>query len=198
MLEHVVRKQKTFDYNYYLTKNCPLPEGWRTDGLKDKLAAKAKESPLARKDVYRTLFDSESPTRQVADFLTEFIAQVFPQEFLTGKNKKVFNKKILAFVNFNRFETFTRVTLLDGFDSTKFKWMGYKCKKDNNKYFENENNWVLWKILKWVFEELVVTLLRCYFYSTEKQKEYSRIFFYRKCVWSIIIACLSKTSNARI
>jgi hypothetical protein len=87
---------------------------------------------------------------------------------LSGKNKKVFNKKMLAFVKFNRFETFTKVTLLDGFDSAKMKWLGYKCKKENNKYFENENNWVLWKVLKWVFEELVVTLMRCFFYCTEK------------------------------
>lgn len=49
MLEHVVKKQKTFDYNYYITKNCPLPQGWRTEGLKDKLAAQAKEGPIARK-----------------------------------------------------------------------------------------------------------------------------------------------------
>ena len=29
MITHVIRKQKTFDYNYYLTKNCPLPPDWR-------------------------------------------------------------------------------------------------------------------------------------------------------------------------
>lgn len=36
----------------------------------------------------------------------------------------------------------------------------------------NENEHVFFKLLKWVFEDLAITLLRCYFYSTEKAKEY--------------------------
>jgi hypothetical protein len=51
----------------------------------------------------------------------------------------------------------------------------------------NENDWVLWKMLKWVFEDLLVGLSRCFFYCTEKQKEYSRIFYYRKGVWNLIM-----------
>jgi len=34
---------------------------------------------------------------------------------MEGKNKKIFNKKVFQFVKFNRFEMFTRITLLDGF-----------------------------------------------------------------------------------
>ena len=29
--------------------------------------------------------------------------------------------------------------------------------------------------------------MRCFFYSTEKQKEYSRIFYYRKAVWCTVM-----------
>ena len=29
MITHVIRKQKAFDFNYYLVKNCPLPLDWR-------------------------------------------------------------------------------------------------------------------------------------------------------------------------
>lgn len=29
MLHCVVKKQKQFDYNYYLTKNCPMPDNWK-------------------------------------------------------------------------------------------------------------------------------------------------------------------------
>jgi hypothetical protein len=29
LVEFMVRKQRTFDYNYYLTKNCPLLDNWR-------------------------------------------------------------------------------------------------------------------------------------------------------------------------
>ena len=33
----------------------------------------------------------------------------------------------------------------------------------------------------------MISLMRCFFYSTEKQKEYSRIFYYRKAVWCTVM-----------
>lgn len=123
----------------------------------------------------------------MSDFLTEFVAQVFPHWFMSGKNKKVFNKKVYEFVKFNRFEMFTKTTLMDAFDLNKISWLSYKCKDANVKYFQNENTYVLWKVLKWVYEELLISLLRCFFYCTEKQKEYSRIFYYRKALWSMVM-----------
>lgn len=141
-----------------------------------------------RAKVYKFLNDeSTSQYRNVANFLTEWVAQVFPSNFVDGKNKKVFNKKVLQFVKFNRFEMFTRITLLEKFNLDKVDWLKYDSNKAHTKYFKNENNFVFWKILKWMFEDIIISLLRCYFYCTEKQKEYSRIFYYRKGVWSLLM-----------
>jgi hypothetical protein len=85
--------------------------------------------------VFKTLYDNESSYRQVANFLTEWIAQVFPNDFLEGKNKKVFNKKVFEFVKFNRFEMFTRITLLDKFDVNQISWLKFKSSKVNARYF---------------------------------------------------------------
>lgn len=52
----------------------------------------------------------------------------------------------------------------------------------------NENEYVFWKVIKWVFEEVLVNLARCFFYCTEKQKEYSRIFYYRKNIWNVVMS----------
>jgi len=90
----VVKKQKQFDYNYYLTKNCPMPTNWKTK--KEELIASAKLGGTHRASVYKFLNDqSASDNRSVADFLTEWVANVFPKDFVEGKNKKVFNKKVL-------------------------------------------------------------------------------------------------------
>jgi hypothetical protein len=62
--------------------------------------------------VFKELFERNSEYREVANFLTELIANIFPHNFVEGKNKKVFNKKVLQFVKFNRFESFTRITVL--------------------------------------------------------------------------------------
>lgn len=133
--------------------------------------------------------ESNSTNTQVGNFLTEFIARVFPSNLVgtSSKNKKVLNQKIHQFVRFNRFETFTRVTLLHNFRIDDIEWMRYNSNHKNAKYFKRENEFVWWSLLKWIFEDLIISLMRCYFYSTEKQKEYARIFYYRKNVWSLVM-----------
>jgi hypothetical protein len=93
ILEYIVIAQKNFNYKYYLSKNCPLPENWKEK--KQLLIEAAKKDADTRGKVYKELFEYSSSNRQVADFFTEFIANVFPKDFLEGKNKKVFNKKVL-------------------------------------------------------------------------------------------------------
>ncbi len=63
--------------------------------------------------------------------MTEFVANVFPHYFMEGKNKKVFNKKVFSFVKFNRFEMFTKITLLDRFEPDKISWLKYNVKSEN-------------------------------------------------------------------
>jgi len=75
---------------------------------------------------------------------------------------------MLQFVKFNRFESFTKITLLRNFRMNEFKWLDFKTKDENVKYFKNENEHVGFKLLKWIFEDLAISLMRCYFYCTEK------------------------------
>ena len=117
----------------------------------------AEESPEARGKVFKELFELSTDYKQVANFLTEIVANIFPADFLEGKNKKIFNKKVLQFVKFNRFESFTRITILHKFRLHEIKWMQFKANKDTFKYFINENQWVFYKILKWIFEDLFVS-----------------------------------------
>ena len=65
--------------------------------------------------------------------------------------------------------------------------MRYNSNHKNAKHFKRENEFVWWCLLKWIFEDLLISLLRCYFYATEKQKEYSRIFYYRKNIWNLVM-----------
>ena len=49
LISFVIRKQKTFDYNYYISKNCPLPNEWRTK----KVAMVAEARTTNRGKVYQ-------------------------------------------------------------------------------------------------------------------------------------------------
>ena len=49
--------------------------------------------------------------------------------------------------------------------------------------------------MKWLFEEVIISLLRCFFYCTEKQKEYSKIFYYRKAIWALVMKMATEDLN---
>lgn len=72
MVMHVLKHQKKFDYNYYLSKNCPMPRDWKN--RKQYLLEEAAKGGAARGAVFRELYEGESSYRQVADFLTEWVA----------------------------------------------------------------------------------------------------------------------------
>ena len=72
MLITVVKNQKHFDYNYYLSKNCPMPEDWKNK--KQNMLVEAAKGGKNRQAVFKELFEGESAYRSVTDFLTEFIA----------------------------------------------------------------------------------------------------------------------------
>jgi hypothetical protein len=56
------------------------------------MIVEAEKSGDAKGKVYKELFEEGTTDyRNVADFLTEFVANVFPKDFMDGKNRKVFN-----------------------------------------------------------------------------------------------------------
>ena len=63
--------------------------------MKKQYLEDANTSADSRGRVFKSLFEYQSEQRNIANFLTEFVANVFPPEFLEGKNKKIFNKKML-------------------------------------------------------------------------------------------------------
>lgn len=56
ILDHVIVAQKTFDFRYYLNKNCPMPANWKD--RKAQLQEEALKGGDARGKVYKELFES--------------------------------------------------------------------------------------------------------------------------------------------
>jgi hypothetical protein len=58
--------------------------------------------------------------------------------------------------------------MLEKFKIDEIEWMKFNSNHRNARYFQKENQYIWWSLLKWIFEDLLVSLLRCYFYATEK------------------------------
>ena len=61
MMSEVVVKQKKFDYNYYLSKNCPMPDDWKN--RKKVLITEAAKGGTNRGAVFKELYEGESSYR---------------------------------------------------------------------------------------------------------------------------------------
>ena len=125
--------------------------------------------PKTRGKAYKELFEYSTSNRQVANFLSEILFKIMPDNFLpTCKNKKILNDKIYQFVKFNRYESFTRITILDKFRIEDIDWLKFNSNHKNAKFFKLENQFIWWRLLKWIFEDFLISVMRCYFYVTEK------------------------------
>ena len=61
MFTKVVVNQKKFDFNYYLSKNCPMPDDWKN--RKKYLLAEAAKGGACRGEVFKELYSGESSYR---------------------------------------------------------------------------------------------------------------------------------------
>lgn len=77
--------------------------------------------------------------------------------------------------------------MLDKFQIHQTPWLEFSSNPKNAKYFMDQNDYVFWRLLKWLFEDCLVPLVRCYFYVTEKAKEGTRVFYFRKPVWFLFM-----------
>ncbi|CAI2374740.1 unnamed protein product [Moneuplotes crassus] len=185
ILTHMVKKIKKFRFCYYLSKSCPLPENWIE--RKKVILSHLNDDKLKKAKYYEELFSYTIDNKCVTQFLNEFFYHTLPKDFMTGKNKKSFQKKIKRYVGLNKNEIIPKNLLVGKLDISSIKWLEFKTSKKNYHYFDKENRFVLWFFLKWIFEDVVVSLIRCFFYVTEQQKSYSETYYYRKNIWDIVM-----------
>ena len=66
----MLEKVKDFNFNYYLTKSCPLPENWRERKQKiENLINKTREE---KSKYYEELFSYTTDNKCVTQFINEF------------------------------------------------------------------------------------------------------------------------------
>lgn len=158
ILTHMLEKMKDFNFNYYLNKSCPLPENWIE--RKKKILITVDKTREEKSKYYEELFSYTIENKGVTQFLNEFFYHVLPKNFLTGRNRKNFQKKVKKYVELNKHELIHKNLLLGKINTRDIEWMRFKCSKKNFYYFDRENSFVLWRLFRWIFEDVVVSLIR--------------------------------------
>ena len=131
----ILSSHKKFSYNYYINKHCPLPKDWKqrkeyfVSFFKGNLFTVCNVWIDQREKIYEEIFSYHTANKNVISFLQELAHFFIPEHIIGKKNSSVLKNsndltwvnllEIIKFVNFNRFETFSKETLLQNFDVKK-------------------------------------------------------------------------------
>ncbi|KAL8419788.1 hypothetical protein RB594_002812 [Gaeumannomyces avenae] len=174
---------KRCSYSALLQHYCPDPR---------LLSAAASEDYESEGHNTSTL-DLSSPVSHVSAYCQAVLSKIIPNDFWgTGnvqiENKRRFLKHVDHFVKLRRFETMNLHELKQGFKITEIGWLappgaaGQKTSRtDMGKRTE-----IFLEFLYYLFDSLLIPLLRSNFYITESSSHRSRLFYFRHDVWRSI------------
>ncbi|KAJ0167125.1 Telomerase reverse transcriptase [Colletotrichum tanaceti] len=146
--------------------------------------------PVIKFDAVTELATSAS---HVSAYCQAVLARVIPNEFWGSGDDQIHNKNLLLkkvdhFVRIRRFESMTLNELADGMRVTSLAWLappalkGQKTSQtDMKKRLE-----ILNEFLYYVFDSLLIPLLRSNFYITESSSHRYRLFYFRHDIWRYV------------
>lgn len=163
--------------------------------------SKKKETPAA--DIIQEIESQDSPEKVIAclldglnrmfvpdarvfAFVREVVSKLIPASFWGRKNLSVINRYICKMVTIKRFESFCVQDIIDDLDLFQLGFYKRKFNKFYSRQIRYEKVLLLRSVLKFLFEDLVMALLKFNFYITEKHSTHNQLFFYPKAVWYLI------------
>ena len=139
----------------------------------------------------RDLVDAATPAAQVSAFCRAVLARLLPKEFLGRgaageRNWKALMRSVDRFVHCRRYENLTLHQVYQGIQLSALAWLdppnaspsAGRSLTDTRKRLE-----MLQELTYYIFDSILIPLLRANFYITESSAHQHRLFFFRHDVW---------------
>jgi telomerase reverse transcriptase len=164
-------------------------EAKRRPSGKDRRRSKALAAthPTVQFD---SLTDLATPVHAVSAFCQAILTRIIPHEFWGDKERESHNlelvmKKVDHFVRLLRFESMSLLEVREGLKMADMTWLvppqlrGRKSSaSDTSKRLE-----ILDEFLYYVFDSILIPLIRSNFYVTESNTHRNKLFFFRHDIW---------------
>nr|5C9H_A Chain A, Telomerase reverse transcriptase [Tetrahymena thermophila]5C9H_B Chain B, Telomerase reverse transcriptase [Tetrahymena thermophila] len=188
--EKIVQNFHNINFNYLLKKFCKLPENYQSlkSQVKQIVQSENKANQQSCENLFNSLYDTEISYKQITNFLRQIIQNCVPNQLLGKKNFKVFLEKLYEFVQMKRFENqkvLDYICFMDVFDVEWFVDLKNQKFTQKRKYISDKRK-ILGDLIVFIINKIVIPVLRYNFYITEKHKEGSQIFYYRKPIWKLV------------
>ncbi|KAK1782090.1 Telomerase ribonucleoprotein complex RNA binding domain-containing protein [Copromyces sp. CBS 386.78] len=162
---------------------------------------------INKTDNSHSLLDLATPISSISAFCQAVLSKIIPNDFwgpspsssspglnpsselptIQSHNKHHFLKQIDAFIRLRRFESMTLHQVVQGLQISSIPWLAppsfssfsHKCSQGET----NKRKEILHEFLYYIFDSLLIPLLRSNFYVTESSSHRYRLFFFRHDVW---------------
>ncbi|ETI28779.1 hypothetical protein G647_01230 [Cladophialophora carrionii CBS 160.54] len=148
------------------------------------------DTPIKGHDSDTSFLPHATPAARVSAFCRAVVSSLLPRNaFGSGldgqENRKMILNKVDDFVQMRRFESMTLHQVLQGFRITSITWLfnpgnlkGKMSKSDYSKRCE-----LLQELMYYVFDSLLIPIIRAHFYVTESSTHRNRLLYFRQDVW---------------
>ncbi|KXH48894.1 telomerase reverse transcriptase [Colletotrichum simmondsii] len=142
---------------------------------------------------FDAITDLATPAAHVSAFCQAVLAKIIPDEMWgTGEggtyNKSQILRKVDHFIKLRRFEAMSLCELADGLKITSMEWLappGLKGQKTSLTDMKKRHE-IMNEFLYYIFDSLLIPLLRSNFYITESSSHRYRLFFFRHDIWRYV------------
>ncbi|KAL5345486.1 Telomerase reverse transcriptase [Pseudogymnoascus australis] len=136
------------------------------------------------------IMDLACPSANVSAFCRAVLGRVIPDEFLGIGEDQTHNKQILMknmdrFVDLRRFETLSLHDAVQGMKISAIPWLNCGSSEDaKGSQSDTRKRWeMFYEFMYYIFDSLIIPLIRCNFHVTESGVHRYRIFYFRQDVW---------------
>jgi hypothetical protein len=199
----IVDRIKTYNYSQNISRCCPNKiMDWKAKKEEIVTQIEMSDIPGLNQNLIMLIREENTVTYQeVYSFTSSFLADVLPKNFIGWDNFEVILDKLKIFIKMNRYETLNKTSLFEmkefSFDNMDV-FKHFRMKDKHYKSFGIRlKNYIMKCIIHFVFDYLVVQLIRSHFYVTEKQNDHYKTFYYHKKHWDLVIKINIKKLEAQ-
>ncbi|CAD6211237.1 unnamed protein product [Miscanthus lutarioriparius] len=217
LMNKLIRNSKRCQYKKLLLKHCSVNSKRAADVAKNH-NGKAQFLIGGKSPYYDQAYvqlEAYSTHQQVVSFIWAVLRRIIPEPLLGNScGKRSLRINIWKFIKLRRFEKFCLSDCIGELKVSHYSWISNIGLSDcfcsalmekeiwlsNGSYEEKLQN-LLHCWISWMFSDIVIPLVKAYFYVTERESRRYDVFYYPKTVWrdltSTAIASLNR-QNFRI
>ncbi|APA07224.1 hypothetical protein sscle_02g019940 [Sclerotinia sclerotiorum 1980 UF-70] len=140
-----------------------------------------------------TLMDHASSTAEVSAFCRAVLRNIIPHEFwgmgdVQAHNESIFHKNVDNFIGLRRFEVLSLHEVMQGIKIAEIEWLGTPSTSNQKLSLTdfNKRREIFLEFLYYLFDSILIPLVRSHFHVTESNVHRQRLFFFRHDVWKSV------------